>query len=76
MDADTQEIAIDQENALLVPEWNADQFAESMVKLLDDDAVYSHLMNGALKVPERYSNAFSLEYQTGVWDKALRILAK
>lgn len=76
MDADIQEIAIDHENALLVPEWEAVKFAETILKLLDDTALYAHLKNGALKVREQYANEFSLEYQTEVWNKALTSSAR
>jgi L-malate glycosyltransferase len=61
------DIAVDQGNALIVPELDVDLFVEATAKLLIDAQLYEKLYAGAIDTRLTFSKIYSLDYAISVW---------
>jgi glycosyltransferase involved in cell wall biosynthesis len=70
-DADIEEIAKDGVNAIVVPRPEARLFADAVLSLLTDPALYDKLAQGAVQIREIYRDEFSGSVQARRWKDAL-----
>jgi glycosyltransferase involved in cell wall biosynthesis len=70
-DADVREVAVDGENAMLVPTGDVDGFTEAVVRILSEDGLRERIRDGALQLRTEHAERFSLAEQTRVWRRVL-----
>ncbi len=70
-DADIGEVARHEYNSLVVQGWNAEAFADAIVRLLSDTGLYRRLRDGALALRRDKADEYSLDTQARLWSETI-----
>lgn len=70
-DADIEEVAMDEMNALVVASHEPGAFAEKIVALLGNEQLCKRLSEGALLIRREKAEEYSLGHQAKVWEEAI-----